>query len=254
MKVNDKEQQLLLDPSEVLVINTERKILPFPAASKLHELGREKVAMTWGQLISLMDALRGVTELSPEKKKFYADTKLVFVDSITRILFLLKEELERQGISGRDMWAAYLKEFERFLMMWSTSGRFMVYTSLDDITTDIDRIDRKTAAAQGQMSGKVESYFEVCLHTSFNRMKEGGECYNFITNNDGQTSAKTPFNMFNLKTEKFIQNDLSHVLYRMYKYYDMEHHPDFIPPRVIIVGKSGSGKSTSLAYPLGDIK
>ena len=80
-------------------------------------------------------------------------------------------------------------------------------------------------------------------------MKSSGEAYQFCTNTDGKNSAKSPLGMFE---SRLIPNDMSLVLGRIYEYYNMANNPAFENSPMIIVGQSGSGKSTSTSFLFED--
>lgn len=238
-----KDHRLLFRPDEIMVIDTERKMLPFREASIIK---RTKTITSYTQYLQLMNDLSS-NNLSESAKKYLEPVKLIFVDSFTRLLWLMGEHYDKKGIKGFDYWREMLIETQRRLMTLPEGGRFMVFNSLDDVVQDADGINRIKAFAQGQMSGQVESFFTIVLHTHYNRMKKPDEAYQFCTNGDGLNTAKTPIGMFE---EKYIPNDLGLVLGTIYEYYDMANNKTFSPKPILIVGKSGSGKSTSLYFAI----
>jgi hypothetical protein len=229
---------------EVLFIDVERKTLPFRQAAK----AKVKTVTSWHQFEAVLKAGCGLLDLSNDKEKadFYDPVKVVFIDSFTRVLYLLSEHLRESKIKGFDFWRDYADILEKMLMTWQSKGRFIVFTALDEIVRDTDSIDSKVIKVDGKkLEGKVESYFTIVLHTQFNPLKPIPEAYQFCTNTDGKNTAKSPPEMFK---DRYIQNDLSFVLGSIYDYYDMETNKEFVPSPIVIVGKSGSGKSSSVKY------
>lgn len=230
------------NPKEVFVINTEDKLLPFKSSVKI----KNKVIKTWPEFESVMKDACGMNPMMSEKaKEYFEPVKIVFVDSFTRILYLLSKYLKSQGVRGHDFWKEYRDTLEQLLMDRKTSGKQLVFTAIDEVIQDSDSVYRTVVSVDGSLKGKVESYFGIVLWTKFNAMKQRPECYQFETNSsDGKTNAKSPVGMFD---SVFIQNDLSFVLDKIHEYYDIAN-TKLTPPPVLIVGKSGSGKSTSLMY------
>lgn len=229
---------------EILFIDTERKTLPFRQATTAKTLTVDN----WRSFEAVMKAGSGMMDLSgrPDKAQFYDPLKVVIIDSFTRILYLLSEFLKSSNIKGFDFWRDYSDILEKLLMTWQSKGRFIVFTGLDEVIRDSDSVDRIVAKVDGKkLEGKIESFFTIVLHTHFNAMKPHPEGYQFCTNTDGRNTAKSPDGMFR---DRYIQNNLAFVLGSIYEYYDMENNPDFQPSPILILGKSGTGKSSSMKY------
>ena len=244
MKFYPKTKELKYDVNEILFIDTERKTLPFKQAASCKIM----LADTWEKFEALMKAGCGLMEdkLTGEKAEYYGSIKVVIIDSFTRVLFLLSEYLKEKQIKGYDFWASYFDMLERLLMTWESKGRFIVFTGLDEVVRDSDSVDRIVVKVEGKkLEGKIESFFTIVLHTRFNPAKPHPEGYQFCTNTDGKNTAKSPEGMFN---ERYIQNNMAFVIGSIYEYYDMANHPEFMPSPILIVGKSGTGKSTSMKY------
>lgn len=244
MNYNKEDKRLTFEPDEVMFIDTERKNLPFrqSVTSKI------KTVLTWDDFMRTMQDACGVNDLSkfPNRKDYYSPIKCVVVDSFTRMLYLLGKVLERQGATGFTFWREFADKLEELLMSWSTDGRFIVFTAIDEVLHNDSVIDSRVARVEGRKhKGAIESYFNVVLHTHYDRTKEPPESYRFMTQTDGYTSAKSPYGMFD---QMYIQNDMAHVLGSYYDFYDMKNNPDFKPSPILIVGRSGWGKSTSFKY------
>lgn len=218
-------------------------MLPF----KVGSIAKQKVANNWSVFNALMKAGCGLTAIEdPEKAKYYDPIKVVVVDSFTRCLYLLSQALKQANIKGYDFWRDYGDTIEKLLMEWQSRGRFIIFTALDEVIRDNDSIDRKVIKVEGKkLEGMIESFFSIVLHTHFNPLKTGAESYMFCTNTDGRNTAKSPYGMF---PERYIQNNMAYILGSIYRYYDMANNPDFQPSPIVIVGKSGTGKSSSFRY------
>lgn len=249
MQYHPQEKRITMPLDEILFIDTERKTLPFRQAARC----KVKTISSWKQFEAVMRAGSGLIEFKASeqnKADYYNPVKLVVIDSFTRILYLLSEFLKQNKITGYDYWREYSDILEQLLMTWQSKGRFIVFTALDEIVRDSDSIDRIVVKVDGKkLEGKIESFFTIVLHTRFNALKQGAESYQFCTNTDGRNTAKSPDGMF---AERYIQNDMSLVLGAVYDYYDMANNPDFMPSPILVCGKSGSGKSTSIKYLFED--
>lgn len=237
------DKRLLFNPDEVFVVNTEDKLLPFKSSVKI----KNKVVKSWGEFEAVMKVVCGIKpNMTAQEKAISEPIKLVFVDSFTRILYLLSRHLkEKELISGHAFWKEYGDRLEQMQMDWKANGKFQVYTAIDEVIQDSDSVYRTVVSVDGRMKGKVESYFNTVLWTNFNQAKKRPECYQFETNSvNGKTNSKSPDGMFD---KILIQNDLSIVLGAVYEYWDIGKS-GLNPPPILIAGKSGSGKSTSLKY------
>lgn len=244
MNYNEETHRLKFDLSEVLFCDTENKSLPFALASKC----KVKSVKTWNDFMKTLNDATGVNDLTnkPVRQAYYSTVKVIVIDSFTRLTYLLGQHLKALNVKGFTYWGDYAEMLENLLMKQETNGRFIIYSGIDEVIKDIDSVDRKTVKVDGKkLEGLVESYFTITLFTHFNAIKPVNEAYQFCTNTDGRNSAKSPIGMFN---ERYIPNDMSLVLGRIYEYYEMSTHPEFQPTPILIVGKSGSGKSTSFMF------
>lgn len=174
---------------EVLFVDVERKTLPFRQAA----MAKVKTATSWTQFEAIVEAGCGLMDLSGDKEKadYYNPIKVVFIDSFTRVLYLLSEYLRERKIEGYSFWRDYSDILEKMLMTWKSNGRFIVFTALDEVVRDADSIDSRVIKVEGKkLEGKIESYFTIVLHTQFNSLKPIPEAYQFCTNTDGKNMAK----------------------------------------------------------------
>lgn len=228
-------------PEEIMIINTETRIPSFDYTG----ITNYRVK-SWKDFMAVLSLAMGQSKAKDEKTQKTIDSKkLIFVDSFTRLIYWLSKELKAQGIRGHDFWREFGDILESVLMEKKPTDKFLVYTSLDEVISDNDTIDRKVASAPGRLKGNVESHFDVVLSTSFNHTKSHPECYQFETNKTTEKSpSKSPVGMFD---SRFIQNNLAYVLGKVYQYRGMKDEITD-PDMIMLLGKSGSGKSTSLSY------
>lgn len=225
------DNRLIFNPDEVFVINTENKLLPFKSSVKI----KNKVVRSWREFETIMRLSCGLKQnMNDKEKEIFGGVKLVFVDSFTRILYLLSRELKDQGVSGYSLWKEYGDYLEKMLMEWKANGRFLVFTAIDEVIQDSDSVFRTIVSVDGgRMKGKIESYFSIVLWTNFNSMKQRPECYQFETNSvTGKTNSKSPDGMF---PDLYMQNDLSKILFAVNDYWDIDN-TKLTPEPVLIVG------------------
>lgn len=234
MFYNGQTGELKIEPRSILVIDAEKRVLPFG-----YPTGRDGLVV---RQIDSFSEFKAMLRSAIESKTI----ELIFIDSFTRLLYWIEKDLKSKGLTGFTLWSEYASEIENLFMDYTSVGKFLVFTSHDHITQDNDAIVRKTAYAQGRLSGKIEGFFDVVMHTHINPTKDVEDRYMFeVQPVTGKSSTKT-HQLFPGKS--YIPNNLALVLGAIYKMRDIEHNPTAQRDKIMLVGKSGSGKSTSLKY------
>jgi hypothetical protein len=192
-----------LNPETTIVINTERKVLPFRGAKKF---SKQVMVDSWDKFdASLTKALQ-------------SDCKTIVIDSFTSLIELSHTKNIRYGDKSKDgvfvSWNEYYYALHDTLLKCKASNKFVVFLGIDEIIQDHELRMIKTVAVQGQLKGKVEKEFEIVLWTHTD-----GEKYYFMTNTDGVNKAKSPMGMFE---SKLIDNDLNFVINQIETYYKEE--------------------------------
>jgi hypothetical protein len=192
-----------LDPETTIIINTERKVLPFRGAKKFKKH-------------ALVDSFEKFE--AALNKALESPCKVIVIDSFTSLVELSHTKNVRHGDKSGDgafnSWNQYYYALHDTLLKCKNSDKFVVFIGIDEIIQDHELRMIKTVAVQGQLKGKVEKEFEIVLWTHTD-----GEHYYFMTNTDGVNKAKTPMGMFE---SKLIDNDLNAVIKQIETYYQEE--------------------------------
>lgn len=236
MFYDEKTGELKINPRSILVIDAEERMLPFS-----YPTGKDGIII---REISSFPEFKAMLKAAINSKTI----ELIFIDSFTRLLYWIEKDLKARGLTGFTLWGEYASEIEDLFMEYTSANKFIVFTSHDHLTQDNDSIMRKTAYAQGRLSGKVEGFFDVVVHTHVNPTKDVSERYMFEVHPvTGKTSTKT-HQLFPDKS--YIPNNLALILGAIYKMRGIGDNPTMRRDKVLLVGKSGSGKSTSLKYAI----
>ena len=239
----------LFEKNEILILDIERKTLPFKTAKDF----KIKTCDTWERFVKQINALKNPSGIKDEKLvKEYSDYKIVVIDSFSRLCYLLHKSIVSRGITGFTIWNEFKKNLQWLLLEARVENKILVYLAHDTVQSDAENIDRKVIRVDGQLKGDVEGYFSTILYSYFDRAKqEASERYRFATNTDGIQNAKSPDGMF---AERSIPNDLSLVIGSIYNFYGKTITDDFQIDPICIYGKSSTGKSTSIRTLLKQTK
>jgi len=231
-------------PDEIVIISTERKQLPVPNAKYFKQEFAEDF-VDFGRLIKKYTP--SSKDISDPETEIDNSKKVIVIDSFTRVLSMMSTWLDKiKKIKGYTFWAKYAEHASDLLMKSMMTNKWLIWMAIDDITVDSDGDKMKSVKIKGnEMKGLVESFFTVVLWTHVEKKEpNASKRYKFITNSDGSNNAKTPIGMFK---NQYIDNDILKVMESISKYYKFDPN-DFETkrPNILIVGRSGSGKSTSL--------
>lgn len=128
----------------------------------------------------------------------------------------------RIAYTGFDIWNAHNQHMRQLLDRTQDVGKPIIFTSIDEVVL-LEGVDESKQVAERrcrilgrELEGTIESHFTIVLHTMVEQVSEEEIEYRFVTNNDGERSAKTPAGMFD---DLLIDNDLAMVLDRVQEYY-----------------------------------
>ena len=192
-----------LPAEKTVIVNTERKPLPFKGFSKFKNININKY--------------KEYTQLIKELKEAGGKYEYVVIDSLTSLLEICNKYCETV-YSGFNIWSEY---------------NSMVYNVLQDIKdlpqqTFVVGIPEFIETAPGEVKavvktkgkewkGALEKEFAIVLHTHLNDDEEGNITgYMLDTKPSKSTSAKSPDGMF---SERYIPNDASEVVKAINEYY-----------------------------------
>ncbi|MFK7890448.1 MAG: AAA family ATPase [Granulosicoccus sp.] len=187
-----------LDPATTIVINTERKALPFRGAASFTKQA---------QPINLEQFDLALT------RALASDATVIVIDSFTSLAEYVYADVIRYELEDtRAAWGRYKDTLHDILLTAKVHDKSVVFLAVEATTQDDNMRVIKSVDVQGSLRGKVEKEFEIVLWAQ----PQGEGVYRFLTNTDGRCTAKSPMGMFN---ERLIDNDLQAVLASIHNYY-----------------------------------
>jgi len=190
-----------LDTATTVILNTERKRLPFRRAKEFNNIDIKSVS-------EFSTALREAVD-NP-------DVKTIVIDSFTSLSEMVHEYCAAK-YEGYELWAKYKEYLFRFLQGTKVQDKFVVWIGIEDTIQDEHMRVEKITSVQGSLKGKIEKEFEIVLWTKvLSGAADKKPNYVFVTNGDPSNRAKSPMEMFD---DQHIPNDLSTVLTEVHEYY-----------------------------------
>jgi hypothetical protein len=229
----------------IVNLNSENRVLPFPTYGCVKDIP-VKTEVTKTGLVKTK-ALKFFLEkciLLASKQTI----QCVTIDSLTRLLNkILKNENDMfTGKDKRQMWGEFGFQVQALLEEYipMLNDKYVIVTAHEEA----GREDEPSKEMRVPVGGKtkavgIESYFDIVLWTVINpdgNAKDGTK-YLFQTCTNADNRAKTPPGMYDEEEEMFVPNDVSLVLDRYIEMFGSESRP-----KILIAGRSGSGKSYSL--------
>lgn len=204
-----KETYQGMDPSSTVVINADRKSLPFPKP-KINGWMKDKNVF-WESDMSK------VKSICTHANK-YENIKSIFVDTVNGIM--LDREMNDIKKKSYDKWADLAQEVYEFINFANSELRpdMIVYLGGHVSTfTDTDGNESKCLVTNGRKLEKIrlETKLPIVLFASVNRGEAGKHEYKFETQANRST-GKSPLGMFD---DFLIPNSLKLVDSTIRKYY-----------------------------------
>ena len=193
-----------LNPAEVKILDGERKGFPFKGAEKYDIRPFESKA----------DFDKVFEQTLKEEPKY------IVVESLTKLALYIKS-LCVNAYKGYDVWSNYSKMVRQVITKAKNTKTTVIFTAIDEIVEigqpDGSTVSKRMIGVEGQelkKQGGIEPDMLVIFFTNVAKTPQG-IAYQFETNNDGVTTAKSPMDMF----PRFIPNDLATALKKMEEYY-----------------------------------
>lgn len=201
-----------LDPSEVVIVNTECKQLPFPTAQEYEQIwvqGYQSDKDHADPKLNFNAAMRAATEMK---------RKVIVIDSFLSFSEILEDWCRRRYEHDRNKFKSY-DEYNRIL--WSTLRAARKIEDTVIVWLGIDELDEsegmsKIKLAGKKMRGAIEKEFLSVFYCHIRKTDEGKQ-YGFWTQGTEGFVAKTPDGMFD---EEYIPNDLKFVIDRTIAYHE----------------------------------
>lgn len=193
-----------LPPAYTLIMNHERKKLPFKGSNQFRE---------W-RPTSLQETFQRLDEALVDPS-----TQILVIESLSAFLDMLLAEA-RVLKKGWDVFTYYNEKlymlFER-IRKFNDAGKYIIVISHDDITTNELTGDVfVTAKVKGnEWKGAIEKEFDIVFHAELVMDENKIPSYMFRTQTDGVVPAKAPFGMFD---STMIDNDMLDILKKIKEY------------------------------------
>ena len=188
-----------LDASKTIIINTERKQLPFRNAAKFKQAN----CASYQEFLALL--------ARAEKSA----AEIIVIDSFTS----LSEQVQAYAKAtwrGFDIWSGYADTIYQIIQRTKLIDKYVVFIGIDEPLQDGNgEITRHVRVEGKALKGSIEKEF-TCVLWAKVRNESGSISHNFETNNDGTTTAKTPMELF---SQQYIDNDLNYVIEQIKAYY-----------------------------------
>jgi len=198
-----------LNPKETVIIKVYNKMLPFPEVDypENHIISTDKTA-------EIGAILKGISKDAPHIKRVVIDDSQ----------YIAANEFMRRSKE---------KTFDKFTdigkNMWQTSqditnlrNDLIVYQLLhDEDVLDADGYRKRKAKTIGKLVDEkltFEGMYTIVIFTEVRQTAEKQMEYNFVTQNVGNTTAKTPRGMFE---DLYIPNDLNAVDSKIREFYKL---------------------------------
>jgi len=190
-----------LDPAKTVIINTERKPMPFKGFGKFKNIniGRYK------------DFQKLLKELKDSDKYDY-----VVIDSLTSLLEITNKYCETV-FSGYTIWSEYNGMVYNILQDLKELPQQVFIVGIPEYDKDPDMPKKYVKTKGSEWKYSIEKEFAIVLHTHLQDDEEGNITdYLLDTKPSKSTSAKSPDGMFE---ERYIQNDATIIDKAIHEYY-----------------------------------
>ncbi len=191
-----------LDPKKTVIINTERKPMPFRSFGKFKNVNISRYK----------DFQKVIKELKSDEKY-----DVVVIDSMTSLLEMCNKYCETV-FSGYNIWSEYNAMIYDILQDMKDLPQQVFMTGIPEF---IDKGDGETKAylktKGSQWKASMEKEFAIVLHTHLMDDEEGNiTAYQLDTRPSKHTSSKSPDGMY---SERYIPNDAVEVINAIKDYY-----------------------------------
>ena len=189
-----------MDPESTVILNTERKALPFPKAGRF--AANVEIANHEEWIKNFKIAL-GLPQV-----------KTIFTDSFTSLCEMIYQQAIKM-YQNYEVWNYYNQEIYNILNMSKNTEKYVVFAGIDMTIDGSNGIEERCINVMGKVwQKKVEKEFVIVLFTE-TKDETSGTNYIFNTNRKHNITAKSPMGM--LPPE--MPNDLSLVIEKIENYY-----------------------------------
>lgn len=209
-----------LDPKETFIICPDEKALPFKGWKKNYkttfkEDGKLDLQNTNFYRTTSPQVVRSLVKAISDSKP---EVKVIILDTITALM--ISELMKRIGEKGYEKFNDFASDTYSIVKMMDSLRDDLTVIVLAHVEEnyDSDGTLRVTFMVPGgkllKDKIKVESMFTTVLYTEV-EMKDNEPHYQFLTQNNGKNSCKSPEGMFE---DLRIDNDYAYVLQKIKEY------------------------------------
>ena len=200
-----------LPKDKTVILNVDEKILPFKEAFQFGENNINcSIKQEFDQALDRTLGNDKIEFIVVESFTFYSDKVL---------------ELSKRINKGYEIYNFYAEQMITFLnKIKKVENKWIILLALDELVeemspTGVRSTVRKIGVNGQKLEGKIETHFSIVLFTHVKKTQDGKESsYNFITNNDGTTTAKSPAAML----PPLIDNDINLVINKIKTFYNIK--------------------------------
>lgn len=181
-----------MDPNTTVILNTERKALPFKGGSKFVANVPIDSVDEWIKNFEIAIKL-------PE-------VKVIFTDSFTSLSEMIMAKAEKL-YGGYDVFKYFSQEIYNILNMSKNLSKYIVFSGTDMTVEGANGVEERCISILGSWKKKVEKEFVIVL---FSEVAEAGDKveYQFMTNRRNGIPAKSPQGMLPMH----VPNDLNMII------------------------------------------
>jgi len=191
-----------LNQKNTLLINVERKALSFKGGSNFPQLKPKTIK----EIFDCLDQY----STNPNVEQLVMDSFSAFSDLLVNESRILK--------TGWDVWSYYNQKIYDFfakLKKFADNGKHVIILGHDEVINDEDGAGIRRLKTKGnEWQGVTEKEFDIVLWADAKVEEEGKVNYQFVTQTNGKTPAKSPVDMLPIR----MPNDLQLVLDAIKKY------------------------------------
>lgn len=199
-----------LKPSETYIINVINKPLPFKG-------GRTDYSATNKNIVST-DSSATILQVLATIKDKRSDIKNIVIDDMNYLM--QNEYIRRASEKGYDKYTEIGTNFAKIVHALKTlpDDKFAICMMHPEISSDTFGNKTYKAKTIGKLVDQylnIEGMFSIVLYAKASKDQAGKLEYNFVTQSDGTTSAKSPMGML----DEVEPNDLQQIINKINEYY-----------------------------------
>ena len=191
-----------LNPDETIIINADKKSLPFKGWKNLYNSEKKNYAIT-SKARDIIDALDKIN-----KNEAYKNVKHLVIDTLSAVMW--DDEMSRMKEKGYDKWIDLAYSIygilDKCISLRNDLIVFCMFHTQDLLDEMGNHFYRIQTSGQKLQKIKIESRFPIVLHAKCQYGDTGNE--NFFETQANYSTAKSPEGMFETKR---IPNNLQLV-------------------------------------------